>query len=39
MWRFKPKPIVDDDTAAWHLENFTWLIEEFGPAAFARTQC
>lgn len=38
MWPFKPKPLLDDDAAAWHLENFTWLIEEFSPAAFARTQ-
>ena len=38
MWPFARKRIVDDDTAAWHLENFTWLIEEFGPAAFAQTK-
>lgn len=38
MWPFARKPIFDDDTAAWHLENFVWLIEQFGPAAFARTK-
>lgn len=38
MWPFTPKPIVDGETAAWHVENFTWLIEEFGPAAFAHTK-
>ena len=38
MWPFARKRIVDDHTAAWHLENFTWLIEEFGPAAFAQTK-
>jgi hypothetical protein len=38
MWPFRRKTIVDADTAAWHLENFRWLLQEFGPAAFARTQ-
>ena len=38
MWPFARKRIVDDDTAAWHLENFTWLIEHFGPKAFSRTK-
>jgi hypothetical protein len=38
MWPFRRKPIVDVDTASWHLENFTWLIEEFGPSTFAKTQ-
>jgi hypothetical protein len=38
MWPFTRKPIVDDETAAWHVENFTWLIEEFGPAALAHTK-
>jgi hypothetical protein len=38
MWPFARKRIVDDDTAAWHLENFTWLIDEFGAASFARTK-
>ena len=37
MWPFAHKGIVDDDTAAWHLENFTWLIEQFGGnGAFAK---
>ena len=37
MWPFTRKRIVDDDTAAWHLENFTWLIEQFGGnGAFAK---
>jgi hypothetical protein len=30
MWPFGRKRVVDDDTAAWHRENFTWLIEQFG---------
>lgn len=38
MWPFRPRPVVDEDTAAWHLENFTWLIEEYGPETFARTK-
>lgn len=29
MWPFRRKPIVDADTAAWHIENFNWLIDEF----------
>lgn len=38
MWPFGRKPIVDVDTASWHLENFAWLIQEFGPSRFAKTQ-
>jgi hypothetical protein len=38
MWPFSHKRIVDDDTAAWHLENFSWLIGQFGSSAFARTK-
>jgi hypothetical protein len=38
MWPFARKRIVDADTAAWHLENFTWLIEQFGPDLFFRTK-
>jgi hypothetical protein len=38
MWPFARKRTLDDDTAAWHLENLTWLLEQFGPAAFARTK-
>ena len=30
MWPFRRKRIVDDDTAAWHLEHLSWLVEEFG---------
>jgi hypothetical protein len=30
MWPFRTKPIVDDETAAWHVDNLTWLIGEFG---------
>ena len=30
MWPFRRKPIVDDETAAWHAENFAWLVREFG---------
>lgn len=30
MWPFKRKPIVDDDTARWHVDNFTWLVATFG---------
>jgi hypothetical protein len=33
MWPFTRKPIVDDDTAAWHVENFAWLVRQFGGAA------
>jgi hypothetical protein len=39
MWPFKPKPIVDASTAAWHVENFTWLARQFaGGGAFAETK-
>lgn len=38
MWPFARKRVVDEDTAAWHLENFTWLIDHFGPDAFSRTK-
>jgi hypothetical protein len=30
MWPFARKPIVDDETAAWHVDNFAWLIQRFG---------
>jgi hypothetical protein len=30
MWPFKPTPIVDADTAAWHVDNFAWLAASFG---------
>jgi hypothetical protein len=38
MWPFTRKPIVDADTAAWHLDNFAWLIREFGPPEFAQSR-
>jgi hypothetical protein len=38
MWLFRRKPIVDPDTAAWHFENFRWLLEEFGSCRFTRMQ-
>jgi hypothetical protein len=38
MWPFTRMPIVDDETAAWHVENFTWLIEEFRPGGFRAYQ-
>jgi len=30
MWPFTRKAIVDDETAAWHIDNFAWLIRRFG---------
>jgi hypothetical protein len=33
MWPFSRKLIVDDDTAAWHIDNFAWLVGQFGGAA------
>jgi hypothetical protein len=33
MWPFTRKPIVDNDTAAWHVDDFAWLIRQFGGAA------
>jgi hypothetical protein len=37
MWPFRRKRIVDDDTVAWHMENFSWLVEQFGGGdAFAK---
>ena len=30
MWPFKRKPIVDADTAEWHVDNFAWLVATFG---------
>jgi hypothetical protein len=30
MWPFTRKPIVDQETAAWHVDNFAWLIRRFG---------
>jgi hypothetical protein len=33
IWPFARKPVVDDETAAWHVDNFAWLIRQFGGAA------
>jgi hypothetical protein len=30
MWPFTRKSIVDEETAAWHVDNFAWLIRRFG---------
>jgi len=30
MWPLKPKPVIDADAAAWHVENFAWLARQFG---------
>jgi hypothetical protein len=30
MWPFTSRPVVDADTAAWHVENFDWLMRQFG---------
>jgi hypothetical protein len=30
MWPFTRKRVVDDDTAAWHVANFAWLVRQFG---------
>jgi len=38
MWPFAKKPVVDADTAAWHVENFQWLARQFGGAAFTQTK-
>jgi hypothetical protein len=39
MWPFRQSPLVDADTAAWHAENFAWLIRQFGGAmTFAETR-
>jgi hypothetical protein len=32
MWPFTRKAVVDADTAAWHVENFAWLVRQFGGA-------
>lgn len=36
MWPFARRPIVDDDTAVWHRENFAWLVDHFGSDAFTQ---
>src|SRR5262245_64949203 len=30
MWPFTRKPIVDAETAQWHVDNFAWLVATFG---------
>jgi hypothetical protein len=38
IWPFRRKSIVDAETAAWHADNFAWLIRQFGGrAAFAKS--
>lgn len=38
MGLFRAKPVIDADAAAWHVENFAWLAQQFGGGgAFART--
>lgn len=39
MWPFARKRVVDAETAAWHVENFLWLLRQFGGnGAFAQTK-
>lgn len=39
MWPFRQRQLLDEDTAAWHLDNFIWLMEEFGrDGDFAATE-
>ena len=38
MWPFRPQPILDPETAAWHTDNFAWLIRQFGKAPFAEAR-
>ena len=33
MWPFRRRPVVDDETAGWHAENFDWLERCFGSVA------
>jgi hypothetical protein len=30
IWRYRRKPVVDAETAAWHADNLAWLIRQFG---------
>jgi hypothetical protein len=32
MWPFSRKLVVDADAADWHVENFAWLVQQFGGA-------
>jgi len=38
MWPFRRKPIVDAETAVWHVDNFTWLIRQFSVDEFRQTR-
>ena len=39
MWPFKRKPMLDPETAEWHLDNFEWLLESFaGRRRFLETK-
>lgn len=39
MWPFRSRPLVDAGTAAWHVENFAWLLRLFGgDGAFEKAQ-
>ena len=39
MWSFVRRQIVDAETAAWHVENFEWLVRQFaGNGGFDRTR-
>lgn len=38
MWPFTRKPIVDAETAAWHLDNFIWLMREFDVGEFEQSR-
>jgi hypothetical protein len=29
IWPFKRTPLLDDETASWHLENFEWLVSSY----------
>jgi hypothetical protein len=30
MWPFKRKPLLDEDTAQWHIDNACWFLRHFG---------
>jgi len=38
MGPFTRKPIVDAGTAAWHLDNFAWLVREFNVGEFEQSR-
>lgn len=29
IWPFKSKPLLDEETANWHLNNFEWLVSAY----------